>query len=192
MGAALRLGAAHRRPGADDPRGGAFARAGRGGSGQRVKLRLPRILADEDELDREQPLAASRTEEAAQVYPAAPPWPWLASVAAAALIPRLVYLFLVADPENAGHGFTDAYHHWQIAYLTKEIGLTNGPRLWDMRGWEYFWGLLHPVLMDLLFFITGSSDIVLARLLSVAFGSASVVLIFLLCHRYWGLGVAVA
>src|SRR6266851_7754201 len=192
MGAALRLGAAHRRPGADDPRGGAFARAGRGGSGQRVKLRLPRILADEDDLDREQPVPASRTEEAAQVYPAAPPWPWIASVAAAALIPRLVYLFLVADPENAGDGFTDAYHHWQIAYLTKEIGLTHGPRLWDLRGVEYFWGPIHPLLMDLLFFATGSPDILLARLLSLTAGTASVVLIFLLCHRYWGMQVAVA
>ncbi|TMD18749.1 MAG: hypothetical protein E6I98_10320, partial [Chloroflexi bacterium] len=121
-----------------------------------MKLRLPRILADEDELDREQPPAPSRVDEAAQVYPAAPPWPWLASVAAAALIPRLVYLFFVADPENAGDGFTDAYHHWQIAYLTKEIGLTHGPRLWDLRGWEYYWGLLHPALMSAVFFLTGS------------------------------------
>ncbi len=155
---------------------------------------LPKILADEDELDRQE--AAERdarpAREPAAELPPGPPRPWIAGVAIAAVIPRLVYLFVFTDPENAGHGFTDAYHHWQIAYLTKEIGLTNGPRLWDMRGWEYFWGLLHPVLMDLLFFITGSSDIVLARLLSVAFGSASVVLIFLLCHRYWGLGVAVA
>ena len=157
-----------------------------------MKLRLPRFLADEDELDREQPPAPSPTDEAARVYPAGPPWPWLASVAAAALIPRLVYLFFVADPENAGDGFTDAYHHWQIAYLTKEIGLTHGPRLWDLRGWEYYWGLLHPALMSAVFFMTGSPDIVLARLVSVVFGALTVVLIFLLCHRYWGTRVAVA
>jgi hypothetical protein len=112
-------------------------------------------------------------------------------VAAAAAIPRLIYLFVFTDPQNAGHGFTDAYHHWQIAYLTKEIGLTHGPRLWDLRGWEYFWGPVHPALMDLLFFLTGSADILLARLLSLVFGTFVVVLIFLLCHRYWGMTVAV-
>ena len=117
---------------------------------------------------------------------------WVILVAVGALIPRLAYLFVFSDPENAGNGFTDAYHHWQIAYLTKEIGLSHGPRLWDMRGVEYFWGPLHPILMNLLFFVTGSVDIVLARLLSLAFGTLVVVLIFLLCHRYWGMRVAVA
>jgi hypothetical protein len=153
---------------------------------------LPRILAQEDELDR------AGTESEAQ--PEAAPEPevrrisrrWIGVVAVAAALPRLVYLFLFSDPENAGDRFTDAYHHWQIAYLTKEIGLSHGPRLWDMRGWEYFWGLLHPLLMNVLFFATGSTDIVLARLLSLAFGSMAVVLIFLLCHRYWGLSVAIA
>ena len=106
------------------------------------------------------------------------------------MIPRLLYLFVFSDAQNAGDGFTDAYHHWQIAYLTKEIGLSHGPRLWDMRGWEYFWGPLHPALMNLLFFATGSTDIVVSRVLSMAFGTAAVVLTFLLCRRYWGLGVA--
>jgi hypothetical protein len=153
---------------------------------------LPRILAEEDELDRadtesEPPPQATAATEARRVPPR-----WVAVVALAAVLPRLGYLFLFSDPENAGDPFTDAYHHWQIAYLTKEIGLSHGPRLWDMRGWEYFWGLLHPVLMDALFFATGSTDIVLARLLSLAFGSTAVVLIFLLCNRYWGLSVAIA
>jgi hypothetical protein len=155
---------------------------------------LPRILADEEELDR-RPEAETATDyrRPEEVMPSlGPPRRWLWFVAAGAVVPRLVYLFGFTDPQNAGHGFTDAYHHWQIAYLTKEIGLAQGPRLWDLRGWEYFWGLLHPVLMDLLFFATGSADIVLARLLSLAFGSLAVVLIFLICHRYWGTRVAVA
>ena len=153
---------------------------------------LPRILADEDELDRPPETTDDNRDQAGSpAFPPAPARVWIALVAAGALIPRLVYLFLFTDPENAGHGFTDAYHHWQIAYLTKEIGLSHGPRLWDLRGWEYYWGLLHPALMDVLFFITGSPDIVLARLLSLVFGAASVVLIFLLCHRYWGYSVAV-
>jgi hypothetical protein len=159
-----------------------------------VKL-LPKMLADEDELDRRQDEAESETDDANRAEsgsPAGPRFRWILAVAIGALLPRLGYLFLFSDPENAGHGFTDAYHHWQIAYLTKEIGLSHGPRLWDMRGVEYFWGLMHPLLMNLLFFATGSIDIVLARLLSLAFGSLVVVLIFLLCHRYWGMSVAVA
>lgn len=150
---------------------------------------LPRFLPTEEE--EEQRLEQPDPEILADKNPQRIHWSWPAAVAAAAAIPRLVYLFVFTDPQNAGHGFTDAYHHWQIAYLTKEIGLTHGPRLWDMRGWEYYWGLLHPALMDLLFFATGSPDIVLARLLSLVFGSLSVVLIFLLCHRYWGTTVAV-
>ncbi len=151
---------------------------------------LPR-LADEDELDR--PDGKSGPAEPPEVAPFARlPRRWLLGVAAAALLPRLVYLFLLSDPENAGHGFTDAYHHWQIAYLTKEIGLSHGPRLWDLRGVEYFWGLMHPLLMTVVFIATGSPDIVLARLLSLGFGSLAVVLIFLLCQRYWGLPVAAA
>jgi hypothetical protein len=155
---------------------------------------LPRLFADEDELDRQPPEADPEAEalRAAAEEQTGPRHRWVLLVAIGALIPRLTYLFVFSDPENAGHGFTDAYHHWQIAYLTKEIGLSHGPRLWDIRGVEYFWGLLHPVLMDLLFFATGSVDIVLARLLSLAFGSLAVVLIFLLCHRYWGMPVAVA
>jgi hypothetical protein len=153
------------------------------------------MLADEGELDRRSSEADHQAEGSPAGAEERPPGPqrrWVLIVAVGALVPRITYLFVFNDPENAGQGFTDAYHHWQIAYLTKEIGLSHGPRLWDMRGFEYFWGPLHPLLMNLLFFTTGSIDIVLARLLSLAFGSLAVVLIFLLCHRYWGMSVAVA
>lgn len=150
---------------------------------------LPR-LAEEDELDHPAVRVAAPPAEEAEARPV--PWRWLGAVAGLSLAVRLLYLFFVADPENAGHGFTDAYHHWQIAYLTREIGLSHGPRLWDLRGWEYFWGLLHPALMNLAFLVTGSFDIVVARLLSMVFGVATVVLIFLLCDRHWGREVAVA
>jgi hypothetical protein len=154
---------------------------------------LPRILADEDELDHQANVAShERTTEVLATEQTPLLKRWVAVVTALALVPRLGYLFVIGDPENAGQGFTDAYHHWQIAYLTKEIGLSHGPRLWDLKGLEYFWGLVHPVLMNLLFFATGSVDIVLARLLSLAAGTLAVVLIFLLCHRHWGLHVALA
>ena len=150
---------------------------------------LPR-LADENELDHPGwPVIRAERVEAPGTGP--PPIGWLGAITGTALIARLTYLFLVGDPENAGDGFTDAYHHWQIAYLTKEVGLAHGPRLWDMRGWEYFWGPVHPLLMDALFFATGSTDLVVARMISLLFGTFAAALIFLLCHRYWGLGVAV-
>ncbi|HXN00676.1 MAG TPA: hypothetical protein VN973_02170, partial [Candidatus Dormibacteraeota bacterium] len=110
-----------------------------------------------------------------------------------ALAPRVIYLFGISNPENAGDGlYTDVYQHWQIAYLTKEIGLSHGLRLWDLKGVEYFWGSLHPIVLVILFFVTGSTDIVVARIQSLVFGSLSVVLIFHLCKRYWNLSVAVA
>lgn len=145
---------------------------------------LPR-LAEEDELDR-----IDASAPVVEERPAPAPLGWLGATVALALVARLGYLFFFTDPENAGDGYTDAYHHWQIAYLTKTVGLFHGLRLWDMRGWEYFWGPLHPLLMNVAFFATGSTDIVIARLLSTAFGTAAVALIFLLCHRYWGLAVA--
>ena len=144
-----------------------------------------KLLADEEELDRE---PAPQPPQAA-----APPVPlrWLVALVGLAAATRLCYLFFFNTVENAGESATDAYHHWQIAYLTKEVGLSHGLRLWDMRGWEYVWGPLHPLLMNVLFFATGSVDLVLARLLSLAFGLLAVALIFALCHRFWGLGVAV-
>src|SRR5207253_4652285 len=74
----------------------------------------------------------------------------------------------------------------------KEIGLSHGLRLWDLKGVEYFWGSLHPIVLVIVFFVTGSTDIVLARIQSLAFGSLGVVLIFHLCRRYWNLSVAIA
>lgn len=144
-----------------------------------------RLLADEEELDREPAPPPAE--------PAAPPVParWLLGFVAVAAAARLGYLFFFTTVQNAGDSATDAYHHWQIAYLTREVGLSHGLRLWDMRGWEYVWGPLHPFLMNVLFFVSGSVDIVLARLLSLVFGLVTVALIFALCHRHWGLGVAV-
>ncbi len=119
----------------------------------------------------------------------------LVALWAVALVPRFYYLFALSNPENAGDGwYGDTYHHWQIAYLTKEVGFSapGGPRLWDLKGLEYFWGVLHPLLLVGLFYFTGSIDIIVARLVSLFFGALVVVLIFLLCRRYWGSWVAAA
>lgn len=154
---------------------------------------LPRIFADEDEEDR-RIAEGERTDEASVPVTAALAWYWTVGLVLVAALPRLIYLFLVSNPENPGDNwYGDTYHHWQIAYLTKEVGLTapGGPRLWDLKGLEYFWGLLQPLMLVALFYATGSIDIVLERLLSVAFGVLVVVLIFHLCRRHWGMRVAV-
>jgi len=115
-------------------------------------------------------------------------------VFALALLARLYVLFFLTDPQNAALGwYGDVYHHWQIAYLSKEVGFAHGfLRLWDFKGLEFFWGLLHPLVLIGLFKITGSVDIVIPRLLSAFCGSLSVVLIVLLLKRHFNLGVAIA
>src|SRR2546425_11418684 len=119
MGAPLRLGAAYRQARACGTRGGAVARAGGGGGGDRVRI-LPRILKDEEEEDRRIDLAVPIADPGPEPQRAAVGARWVLLVAVAAVVPRLIYLFNFADPENAGDPFTDAYHHWQIAFLTKE------------------------------------------------------------------------
>jgi len=154
---------------------------------------LDRVFVGEDEEDRR--IAEEDLAVAAPVRAAAPlAWYWTVGLVVVVALPRLLYVFLVSNPQNVGDGwYGDTYHHWQIAYLTKEIGLgaPDGPRLWDLKGLDYFWGVLQPLLLVALFFVTGSIDIVLERLLSMAFGVLAVVLIFHLCRRYWGMRVAV-
>jgi hypothetical protein len=154
---------------------------------------LPRILPDEEDEDRRLDLPDAAPEAVADVQPLH--WRWTVAVAAVAALPRLLYVFFFTDPENPGLGaYNDVWHHWQIAYLTKEIGLTapDGPRLWDLKGLDYFWGILHPLLMVAVFDVTGSIDIVLVRLMSLLFGVVVVVLLFHICRRFWGTQVAVA
>jgi len=106
---------------------------------------------------------------------------------ALAIIPRLYFLFFVSDPQNAGLGwYGDVYHHWQIAYLSKEIGFTHGiTRLWDLKGLEYFWGIGYSYILVILFALFGSADIIIPRLLDVVLGSFSIVLIFLIVRKYF-------
>jgi hypothetical protein len=150
---------------------------------------LPKILPEEEEEDRR--LDEPETAPAVEPEPQARPlhWGWTVTLAAVAAVPRLLYIFIFTDPENPGLGaYNDVWHHWQIAYLTKEIGLSapGGPRLWDLKGLDYFWGILHPLLMVAVFDVTGSIDIVLNRLVSAIFGVAVVVLLFHVCRRHWG------
>jgi hypothetical protein len=106
-----------------------------------------------------------------------------------ALVVRLVVLFWVTEPQNPGTGwYTDVFHHWQIAYLTKEIGLAQG-KFWDLMGMEYFWGAGQTLLITLLMKATGSIDIVMLRLVSTLAGAGTTVLLFVLGRRYWNVRV---
>lgn len=111
-----------------------------------------------------------------------------------ALVPRIYFIFFVSNPDNPGAGwFGDAYHHWQIAYLTREIGLKQGfLRLWDLKGMEYFWGLLHPLFTMLAFWLTGNVSVGVERAMTAVFGSISVVLIFFVVRKYWNTSAAFA
>jgi len=157
-------------------------------------MRAFKFLPNEEEEERLEEQARVQA-DVAEPSVAPLPWRWTILLWAAAFLPRLYVLFVLTDPENAGDGWHgDVYHHWQIAYLTKEIGLfaPGGPRLWDLKGLEYYWGILHPIVMVGLFVVTGSIDIVLARLLSLVCGAGVVVLIFHLCRRYWGTPAGIA
>jgi len=103
-----------------------------------------------------------------------------------ALLVRLYFIFVVTEPDNPGAGvFVDTYHRWQIAYLTREIGWPKEHRLWDLRGFEYVWGVLHPILLNLLFSLTGRIDIWLSRVLSALAGSSIAVLFYLFGKRFF-------
>ncbi len=109
-----------------------------------------------------------------------------------ALAPRLIFLF-THDPQNAGMDwYGDVYHHWQIAYLSGKIGFgVSFLRLWDLKGLEFFWGLGHPLVLNILFWLTGSVSIIIPRLLSVVCGSLVVSFIFVLVKRYFSLPTAI-
>jgi hypothetical protein len=123
-------------------------------------------------------------------------WDWIIAmgILALAIGVRVYYLFNISDPQNAGDAwYDDTYHHWQVAYLTREIGLGEGfLRLWDLKGMEYFWGPIHPVLMIVMFKLTGTVSIVNARMLSLIFGSLVIVALYLIISKLWNRSAGLA
>jgi 4-amino-4-deoxy-L-arabinose transferase-like glycosyltransferase len=109
-----------------------------------------------------------------------------------AFLPRFYFLFFKADIQTFGSfWYADVFHHWMIGYLTKEIGLSHGfLRLWDLKGLEYYWGVLHPLLLVGLFKIFGSADILIVRMLSLVCGTISIALVWLIVRRYWNTAAA--
>jgi hypothetical protein len=108
-----------------------------------------------------------------------------------ALSVRLVFLFVFTEIDQPSIG--DVWHHWQIAYLSKTIGFKQGfLRLWDFKGMEYYWGLLHPLILIISFAVTGSVSIVIPRIVSTLFGSGVITLVFLIVARHYNKKAAFA
>lgn len=108
-----------------------------------------------------------------------------------ALAPRLWALFAY-DTSYPGW-YDDTFHHWQVAFMSKEAGFSHGfLRLWDFKGMEYFWGLMHPLVLILLFVLSGSTNILVVRLFTVVAGSVSIVLLFRLVKKYFNTQAALA
>jgi len=110
-----------------------------------------------------------------------------------ALLPRLYFMYVVTDSNLLIPSWSnDTWHRWQIAYLSKEIGFANGLRLWDLKGMEYFWGVLHPVLTAALFGALGTVDVMVLRWLTLIAGVLNIVFLFLIGRRFWGVKVGIA
>lgn len=110
---------------------------------------------------------------------------WALTFAAAAVLFRALYLVAGTDDPGFTGWYNDSYHHWQISYLSKEIGFFRGPRLWDFGGVEYFWGFIPTVLGALLLAVTFTTQLWPLQLLNVAAGSATVAVLYLVGRRYW-------
>ncbi len=120
-------------------------------------------------------------------------WLWPIGIFSLALLLRLYFIFVVSEPDNPGAGvFIDTYHRWQIAYLSREIGWSTEHRLWDLRGFEYLWGVFHPLLLNILFSLTGRIDIWLSRVLSALAGSGIAALFYLFGKRFFNFSVGLA
>jgi len=116
-----------------------------------------------------------------------------AMVLAIALVPRLIFLYFITDTDVLIPTWSnDTWHRWQIAYLSKEIGLKQDPaRLWDLKGLEYFWGIVHPAISGVLFAVTDSVDIMILRWLTMIAGALDIVFLYLIGRRFWGEAVGV-
>ncbi|MGD2253233.1 MAG: hypothetical protein PVF70_10010 [Anaerolineales bacterium] len=111
-----------------------------------------------------------------------------------ALIPRLYFLYVATDPDVMVPSWSnDTWHRWQIAYLSKDVGFSRGfLRLWDFKGMEYYWGILHPLVLTGIFSVTGSVDIMILRWLTIAAGVGVVLLLYMISRRHVGGEVAIA
>ena len=111
-----------------------------------------------------------------------------------AVATRAVFLYLVTDTDLMIPSWSnDTWHRWQIAFLSKDVGFAQDPaRLWDLKGLEYYWGVLHPLVLAALFSLTKSVDVMLVRWVTIIAGALNVVFIYLLGRRFWNNRVGIA
>jgi hypothetical protein len=97
---------------------------------------------------------------------------------------RLFFLFFVSGTGYTGW-YQDSFHHWQIAYYTLHVGLEqNPPRMWDLSGVEYFWGLLPTFVEMTLLWVFSTASLLPFRLFNVLMGSISAVLLYSIGRKY--------
>ncbi len=111
-------------------------------------------------------------------------WAWVLLLTLGAVALRVGYLAVGTDDPHFTGWYTDSFHHWQIAYLTKEIGFSQG-RLWDLGGVEYFWGFIPTVLDALLLTVSFTTTLWPLQVLNLVAGSAAVGVLYLVGRRYW-------
>ena len=147
---------------------------------------IKEIFADPDELVAMPRVAApARVVTPAQASERLSIRRWVLGLAGLAVLARLAYLALGTADSRFVAWYIDSFHHWQISFLTKEIGFANGPRLWDLGGMEYFWGVIPSVLGALALAVTGSSALWPVQALNVIAGAATVGVLYLVGRRYW-------
>lgn len=151
------------------------------------------FLADTDAFDMPITREAVRPVERAREARGISIRQWVLGFAGLAALLRVGYLMIGTTDSRFVAWYIDSFHHWQISYLTKEIGLGQG-RLWDLGGMEYFWGAIPALLGALAMALTFSSDLWPMQLMNIVAGSASVGVLYLVGRRYWGhwAGIALA
>jgi len=100
-------------------------------------------------------------------------------------VTRSILLFFVTQPGYTGW-YGDVYHHWQIAYYTLHIGLNqNPPRMWDLNGMEYYWGILPALIQVFLLWIFNTASLVPFQVFNSVIGSVSSCVVYLFCRKYF-------
>lgn len=117
---------------------------------------------------------------------------WPLVIYAVALGTRMFYVYWSGADKPGFDWYGDVYHHWQIAYLSKQIGFQQAfGRLWDLKGMEFFWGLAHPLALMLVFAVTGSVHILTTRFLSMVTASLWITLMYFVLKRSYSRFLAV-
>ena len=117
---------------------------------------------------------------------------WPALIFVVALGVRAGYVYWSGADKPGFDWYGDVYHHWQVAYLSKEIGFKQVfGRLWDLKGMEFFWGLAHPVALMIVFALSGSIHILTTRWLAMICAAGWITLMYFVLKRSFGRWLAV-